>query len=375
MSDLTKGAECSTQGQRLVNWDLLRTLAMFSVVVVHCGGYLGQIGPVNMGLVAGRAAIACDPVFFALSGYFALRPLKRGLRDYYQKKLVGIVVPLVVYSALLYLWSSRLTELSIGGYFAFAAGEIGSPWWFIPTLIPFLVLAPFLCQFFEALSDKWALRLCKLVLVASLWSCLSYFGQWLFVAIGKPGAASMIETITYLIPTHLVSVGYFVFFCAGYFLRRMMPLLSKKNKKQLIAIGFLFWALDVTALYVGVSAADPSDYWFWVVIALFIIFDRVEIGSTTALGRAMRWTGERSYTIYLLQYTSIKAVAAVLYDGGGSALGVVSAMPWLGRLGVWVLLVFASYALSLLLASVFDALVLKPVQRGCRWALRRISSC
>lgn len=304
-----------------------------------------------MGLVAGRAAIACDPVFFALSGYFALRLLKRGLRDYYQKKLVGIVVPLVVYSALLYLWSSRLTGLSIGGYFAFAAGEIGSPWWFIPTLIPFLVLAPFLCHFFEALSDKWALRLCKLVLVASLWSCLSYFGQWLFVAIGKPGAASMIETITYLIPTHLVPVGYFVFFCAGYFLRRMMPLLSKKNKKQLIAIGFLFWALDVTALYVGVSAADPSDYWFWVVIALFIIFDCIEIGPTTALGRAMRWTGERSYTIYLLQYTSIKAVAAVLYDG--SALGIVSAMPWLGRLGVWVLLVFASYALALLLASVF----------------------
>lgn len=74
---------------RLANWDLLRTLAMFSVVVVHCGGYLGQIGPVNMGLVAGRAAIACDPVFFALSGYFALRPLKRGLRDYYQKKWLG----------------------------------------------------------------------------------------------------------------------------------------------------------------------------------------------------------------------------------------------------------------------------------------------
>lgn len=89
MSDLTKGAECSTRGQRLVNWDLLRTLAMFSVVVVHCGGYLGQIGPVNMGLVAGRAAIACDPVFFALSGYFALRPLKRGLQDYYQKNWLG----------------------------------------------------------------------------------------------------------------------------------------------------------------------------------------------------------------------------------------------------------------------------------------------
>ena len=34
------------------------------------------------------------------------------------------------------------------GYFAFAAGDIGSPWWFIPALIPFLALAPFLYQFF-----------------------------------------------------------------------------------------------------------------------------------------------------------------------------------------------------------------------------------
>ena len=115
----------------------------------------------------------------------------------------------------------------------------------------------------------------------------------------------------------------------------------------------------MAALYVGVSAADPSDYWFWVVIMLFIIFDRIEIGSTTVLGRAMRRTGERSYSIYLLQCASIKAVAAVLYDG--AALSVVSAVPWLRRFGVWVLLVFASYALSLLLASVLNVLVLKPV--------------
>lgn len=89
----------SERAGRQANWDLLRSISMFAVVVVHCGGpYLGQIGAVNLGAIVSRAAIACDPVFFALSGYFALRPLKRGLRDYYQRKLIGIVMPLVVYS-------------------------------------------------------------------------------------------------------------------------------------------------------------------------------------------------------------------------------------------------------------------------------------
>lgn len=146
----------SERAGRQANWDLLRSIAMFAVVVVHCGGpYLGQIGAVNLGAIASRAAIACDPVFFALSGYFALRPLKRGLRDYYQRKLIGIVMPLVVYSVLLYLWSTRLAGASLGDYFAFAAGKMSSSWWFIPSLIPFLVLSPFLYLLFEALSDEW----------------------------------------------------------------------------------------------------------------------------------------------------------------------------------------------------------------------------
>lgn len=32
--------------KRLVNWDLLRAISMFAVVVVHMGGYLGPIGGV-----------------------------------------------------------------------------------------------------------------------------------------------------------------------------------------------------------------------------------------------------------------------------------------------------------------------------------------
>lgn len=340
---------------------------MFSVVVVHCGGYLGQIGPVNLGAMASRAAIVCDPVFFALSGYFALRPFKRGLWDYYQRKLVGIVLPLVVYSVLLYLWSSRLSGMSVGGYFAFAADEISSPWWFIPTLIPFLVLAPFLYLFFESLSDEWARKLVKLILAVSVWSCLAHFGQWLFLAMRKPGIVSLVETTSCLIPTHLVPVGYFVFFCMGYFLRRFLPTLNVTAKRRLVAAGIGLWALDVLTYQAGVSASDPSDYWFWAVIALFIVFDGVVIDPASSVGRALRWTGERSYTIYLLQYAAISLVGSVLYDGAW--FGTVSGMPWFMRMMVWLVLMVVSYALSLVVASVLDIAVLKPVQGVCQRSL------
>ena len=167
----------ASRGVRLASWDLLRPLSMFLVPVVHCGAYPCEIGSVNLGGALGRAAIVCDPVFFVLSGYFAIRPLRGSLRNYYQRKLVTIVLPLLVYSVILYAWSTRLSGLSLGGWLGFAVGMMG-PWWFIPCLIPFLVLAPFLYVFFEGLDDKWLMRLSGMALVVSIWSCLVNILRW-----------------------------------------------------------------------------------------------------------------------------------------------------------------------------------------------------
>ena len=173
-----------------------------------------------------------------------------------------------------------------------------------------------------------------------------------------------------LVPTHLVPVGYFVFFCSGYFLRKVILPLPEKRKKQLILIGCLAWVLDIVTNYFGVASDDPCDYWFWIVIALFILFDRIEISSDSLPGRVICWTGKRSYSIYLLQFSSIAFVANTLYNE--NMLGVVSEMPGLMRLGVWIVLVLASYGLSLALASTLDIVALKPVQKGCRWIQRHV---
>lgn len=90
----------ATPKPRLSNWDLLRSLAMFLVVVFHMAGRLGPIAGHETGGAVGEFALVCDPVFFTLSGYFALRPLKGSLRDYYLHKIGTILIPCLVYSSI-----------------------------------------------------------------------------------------------------------------------------------------------------------------------------------------------------------------------------------------------------------------------------------
>lgn len=79
--------------KRLTNWDLLRALSMFLVVVVHIAPQLGSFRGINAGAIVGTGAIICDPIFFCLSGYFALRPLKKSYKDYLFGKALSLLLP------------------------------------------------------------------------------------------------------------------------------------------------------------------------------------------------------------------------------------------------------------------------------------------
>jgi len=79
--------------KRLTNWDLLRALSMFLVVVVHIAPQLGSFCGINAGAIVGTGAIICDPIFFCLSGYFALRPLKKSYKDYLFGKALSLLLP------------------------------------------------------------------------------------------------------------------------------------------------------------------------------------------------------------------------------------------------------------------------------------------
>lgn len=186
-------AALANSKQRQTNWDLFRSLSMFMVVVVHTSQYLPQVSE-SFGLsrAVSDAAIICDPVFFMLSGYFALRPLKCSLKEYYLKKISSIVIPILLYSIVLYVYTSW-GSLGLGGYVSYSASLFFGGWWFIPSLIPCLVLAPFLYQAFEGLDDRWILRLVKVLAVVYAWGGSLPCARLFRCSHGAPGFEQCID--------------------------------------------------------------------------------------------------------------------------------------------------------------------------------------
>lgn len=347
--------------KRLANWDLLRSVAMLFVVVVHCLDALGQFGGVEAKPLLADFFLVCDPVFFCLSGYFAIRPPRTDLGTYYLRKVSAIILPIVVYSLLLYAWdvgTGDIPDPSARALFAYQAGLLDSSWWFMPELIPFLVLAPFLAPVLDGLSDRQLVTLAKVVGVLGAWGCAWSLATNVLQRAGLEEQAQLFAVAIQLVPAEVVPGSrYFVYFCMGYLVRRMSPRIGDRAYHGLVALGMAALAAGTVLRGMGFDRPDPSYYWLYATLAIFLVFDRVRITSAAA-SRALAWTAKRSYAIYLMQYTTISVMQPLLYEGAFD----YAALPALGRVGVWCLLVASSYPLALGVASALDTTVLRLAQ-------------
>lgn len=119
----------------------------------------------------------------------------------------------------------------------------------------------------------------------------------------------------------------------------------------------------------SVDRFNLSFPWLFATIAVLFLLDRIRITNVGAQ-RALKWTGRRSHSIYLLQYTAIAIVAPFAYDT--LLAGGISGLVALFRLLVWVGVVVGSYALSLTVASLVDVTLLKLVQAGYDGVAKRM---
>ncbi len=257
------------------------------------------------------------------------------------------------------LCTTKLDGLSLFGYMTYFYEQL-SPWWFIPALIPFLAIAPFLNWLFEKLDDRQIKMIAKAFCIVTLWGIAFNFLCWLFRTTQHPTLEHAVMVFESFLPTVLIpGSGYFMYFCLGYFFRRLAPITPGCTRKRLILAGFALWALDVAFAYFGIDRFDPSYPWLFATIAMMFIFDRIRITNPTAQ-RAIEWTARRSYSIYLLQYTAIALAAPFVYEtllngGIGSFIAPI-------RLLVWIAMVAGAYLISLAAASVIDTTLLRGAQ-------------
>lgn len=344
---------------RRANWDLLRALSMFLVVAVHTVPSLPRFSGTPLGGAAVGLCMVCDPVFFMLSGYFAIRPPRGGLREYYARKASTVVLPLVVYSVVLYVvlnWSS----LSLGGYIGLFLGYLSGYWWFVPALVPYLLLAPFLHRMLEALDDRWIKRLAVLCLALYGWGVVSHLLVYLAGLIDRPGLSNLVTIVAYCVPTEPLA-GYFPTFVMGYLYRRLSAALSAETKRWLAIAGVGALLLSALLSGLGVPQDDPNQIWVLAAFGLMFTFERVHVPEGAA-SRVIVWAGKRSFSIYLFHYALILERLKA-GDGWATLTEWLSGLPAALSVVAGVMVPVAVFVLALLAASALDPLVLANVQR------------
>lgn len=340
--------------ERLANWDLLRSISMFAVLVVHAAPFLGIHFNVDVGSILGRVALLCDPVFFTLSGYFAIRALRGTLSEYYWRKTTTVLLPLFLCAAVLYPVVSKFDNMSLYGFFDWFLSEL-TPWWFIPTLTGYLVVAPFLYLFFESLNDRNMKALTRISLTLMVCGMVWTFGVWLFEETGHHTVSSALRVVWKIFPTSIIENSYFIYFCLGYFVRRLSRGLDRTALAMVTVLGCMSVMLDVVFSHMGALLVDPSFYWIMPVCAVFFWVDRLKVQSGY-IKKIVEALAKRSYSIYLFNFSAIAFAYRFLPYGHWYVPGMTSGLI------VWLVCLLLSYLLSLVAAIIFDSFILRPTQ-------------
>ena len=333
---------------RETNWDLLRSLSMFFVVVVHTAPlFPSVVDGFNLGAAIGRLAIICDPVFFMLSGATLMEYRRRyDTATFLKKRVARTVVPFVAWSLIILVWKVVTGQLE---------PPVGPR-----SLISYLVLAPFLYRALEALDDGQILLLFKVLAFIYVWGVVFHLASFVAARIDRPGIDNVLSVASSLVP-RTPAAGYLMVFLLGYLYRRLSSIFSDSQKSRMRMVGILAIVLCFLFAGFGVGEDDPNQLWVIAAFGLFFVFEGVKV-SGDKLKSLVIWIGKRSYTIYLFQYLTIETVSgwinAPLLFWDSSALAPLAAVL------VWMLFTVASYLLALLIASVLDPLILGPVQKA-----------
>ncbi len=320
---------------------------MLFVVIVHSSQYLGPVYGIETRPFISEFALICDPIFFVLSGYFAFRTLKKTNAKY-----------------LLNFSEIPIKDVCFNWFYSILFGG----WWFVPALIPFLVLAPFLFTMFEALSDFQCKLLMKVVALFTLWGALCTVLQWISTLTGIGSLNTLPGLLSGFVPTNPIPGGYFMYFCLGYFIRRMPSLYSVEFLKRIATLGIVGWLFGAVAALAGYVRSDPSYLWLFASIGIFLVFDKIQITDECA-SKIINWTAKRSYSIYLLQYTTI-AIVYGIFNQFGILDGTANMAFWI-RVPLQAIAVSLSWLFALGGASIVDSLILEPIQNFCKMKLKR----
>ena len=344
---------------------MLRVLAMVNVVFMHAMSLPLRTKPLNsvwfLFTVLTSFAFTAVPCFFMMSGALLLcRPGEAEFGAFYRKHLPRVILPLLVWS--LISLAGPMEYQSVGdvteAFLQTLKEPAIVPLWFLYTLIPLYLLAPFLKVMLDHLPEKGRLWLLGLIVVIDVWATLpGELGKYLII-----NAASQMFLFR----------GYFGFFLLGallFTIRRRVP-----KKYLLLLAGVLVAVISVGTWFLSVRAGEydstlqgQNKPLIGTLGALLLLLF-LEMPKPKHLGEAMSALAQLSFGVYLAHGFFLQKIVSV-GKFGGWRLG-------LARFGLSLML---SIMVTFLFASIrplcflFTGMTYETACRSCnlKWILSR----
>ncbi|ABP61249.1 acyltransferase [Enterobacter sp. 638] len=286
---------------RNISIELLRILCCFLVVAIHVApmhdAYLkldvSSFEKMESLLIQSVVRLGL-PVFFIISGIFILNDNKKvGIAGFYRKRLVGLLIPFLVFSAIHYfiagygIKEAEVPEL-LQGYLVGLLSKTGIAvhFWFVYVMLGIYLVSPAFSIMYSGISERGAVVI-FIILIASK-SYIVYF-SWLIPGLEIPN-----------IPTWLT---YFL-------LGGLIPRLPKVNSKWLLLAFVISFCLTCIMTYVQFSGLtklylapfDSGVNMLLMSTSCCMLFYSMSITVNEKLRKTVCFIASLSYGVYLIHF-------------------------------------------------------------------------
>ncbi|MFT4107581.1 MAG: acyltransferase [Lacrimispora sp.] len=296
--------------KREIQYDYLRTLAVFAIIMVHAIPsetlnsrqwlFSAALMPVLLAFVG---------IFFMISGMFFLKTGTENILLFYKKRFHSIVIPFVCYSGIYYWYYNVYLSQEKTGIFehlsrfikAFITGTIpmAPHMWFMYVIISLYLCTPFLARMANAMSDKdLKLFLVLMIFVQGMCTYLPSLG----LEVG--------ESFQYVI-----FKGWLIYFMLGYGWKRLYGGRSCLPFAVLGLAGFgvtMFQKIATPYFTPGIHDIAPSM--MAMALSIFVFFETFGNVKVPVLTRFAGFVSRYSYSIYLIHYLVLGQLARGLVE-------------------------------------------------------------
>lgn len=288
--------------KREIRFEIVRVTAMLLCILDHTIVLNTEVAE----SVVRPFLMLCNPLFFMLSGKFALDQQFdniKSIANYYKKKFIGICIPVFVYMIVKALLEIAI-EIRNGNLepqlvkivqiiFSDILGNgfKAADYWFIYILLGFLLITPYISNAFRDLSIE-SFRV--LIVISFAFNIL----------------------ITYL---PLVGIefalqfpfgSWFLYFVLGCYLERA----GDTERRYLIFLGSCSTLFNVLLCYFGIGngATSIAPAFTLMSVACYLILSQHIFVKSKLLERLILYLGRHSFSIYLIHIYSIVIAQRIL---------------------------------------------------------------